>query len=171
MKLFFTFFLALLVSFEAEAQNTYCINAAKLNLRDAPTSSGSNIIGQFTRGKQVIVFEVTGNWAKVLVDGQNGYVWRGYLTECSEIRNFILGENYNNGKGGSNSSTNTTRQTTSNANPNYGDGAVIICNSPNAYAYHRYECKGLARCGYGTSNISREKAESMGRRPCQKCYK
>lgn len=154
----------------SHAQETYCINTSKINLRDAPNSSSSNVLGQYTQGKQVIVFRVEGDWAQVLVDGINGYMWKDYLTNCPQQQMPVLGStsSSNGGSGSHQSSTNSYSNTT--LNSNYSDDIVIICNSPNAYAYHKYVCGGLSRCSYGTSNISRKKAESMGRTPCKTCY-
>ena len=51
--------------------------------------------------------------------------------------------------------------------PNSTD--VYVCNSSSSYAFHKYQCSGLNRCKSGISEISKEKAESMGRTPCKIC--
>lgn len=48
---------------------------------------------------------------------------------------------------------------------------VLICKSKAAYAYHRYECRGLKHCTYKLAKLTREKAEQLGYRPCKICYK
>ena len=51
------------------------------------------------------------------------------------------------------------------------EDTVYICNSPNAYAYHRNRgCAGLNRCTHGISSVSKSTAQSKGRSACKKCY-
>ena len=47
---------------------------------------------------------------------------------------------------------------------------VYICISPTAYAYHKYECKGLARCTHEIKSVTVEKAQQSGYKPCHYCY-
>jgi hypothetical protein len=47
---------------------------------------------------------------------------------------------------------------------------VLICGSRSAYAYHSYECHGLARCRSGVSRVTVSEARSMGYVPCKICY-
>jgi hypothetical protein len=48
---------------------------------------------------------------------------------------------------------------------------VYVCGGNSAYAYHRSDgCGGLNRCSHGVSAVTVAEAESMGRRPCKKCY-
>jgi hypothetical protein len=48
---------------------------------------------------------------------------------------------------------------------------VYVCGGGSAYAYHRSEgCAGLNRCSHGVSAVTVADAETMGRRPCKKCY-
>lgn len=47
---------------------------------------------------------------------------------------------------------------------------VLICNSSSSYAYHRYECRGLARCTHGVSKVTKTEAIRMGRKACGNCY-
>ena len=50
--------------------------------------------------------------------------------------------------------------------------AVFICNSATAYAYHSYEsCRGLNRCTHEIVRVSEERAQELGRRPCQVCWR
>jgi hypothetical protein len=47
---------------------------------------------------------------------------------------------------------------------------VLVCNSSSSYAYHRYECRGLAHCRHGISKITKAEAIRMGYRACKICY-
>jgi len=47
---------------------------------------------------------------------------------------------------------------------------VLICDSPNAVAYHAFECRGLAKCTHGIVKVSESEAQRLGRRPCKICY-
>lgn len=48
---------------------------------------------------------------------------------------------------------------------------VYICTGGYSKRYHESkECRGLCNCGGIIKEISLEKAESMGRTPCQICY-
>jgi hypothetical protein len=49
--------------------------------------------------------------------------------------------------------------------------SVLICKSRSAYAYHRYECRGLKHCTYTIVKLSRAEAVKMGYRPCKVCYR
>lgn len=49
--------------------------------------------------------------------------------------------------------------------------SVLICRSSNAYAYHSYECKGLARCTHKIIKVTIEEARKMGYKPCKICYR
>ena len=48
--------------------------------------------------------------------------------------------------------------------------SVYICQSRSAYAYHKYECRGLARCTHGIIKVSKAQAIKMGYKPCKICY-
>jgi methylphosphotriester-DNA--protein-cysteine methyltransferase len=48
--------------------------------------------------------------------------------------------------------------------------SVLICKSKSAYAYHRYECKGLKHCTYTIVKVTKAQAVKMGYRPCKLCY-
>ncbi|HTD39877.1 MAG TPA: hypothetical protein VK671_04595 [Mucilaginibacter sp.] len=48
--------------------------------------------------------------------------------------------------------------------------SVYICQSKSAYAYHKYECRGLARCTHGIVKITRAQAIKLGYRACKICY-
>lgn len=47
---------------------------------------------------------------------------------------------------------------------------VLVCTSPNAYAYHSHECRGLKRCSHNIVTMSRQAAEKKGYTPCKICY-
>jgi len=49
-------------------------------------------------------------------------------------------------------------------------GNYLICNSKNAYTYHKGYCRGLNRCTHGVSRISEAKARALGRRRCKFCW-
>lgn len=55
------------------------INAMYVNFRSAPSSSAS-ILGQYNKGKIVKVNGYSGDWAYVTIDGEDGYVYRSYVT-------------------------------------------------------------------------------------------
>ncbi|MCB0782180.1 MAG: hypothetical protein KDC03_22055 [Flavobacteriales bacterium] len=47
---------------------------------------------------------------------------------------------------------------------------VLVCMSPEAYAYHDHVCRGLARCRAEVWTVSVQRAVAMGRKPCGYCY-
>lgn len=48
---------------------------------------------------------------------------------------------------------------------------VYVCGGGSAYAYHSSDnCAGLNRCTHGVTAMSVAAAETLGRRPCQRCY-
>ena len=47
---------------------------------------------------------------------------------------------------------------------------VMICVSPKAYAYHRYNCAGLKRCNYSVATVLVSEAIRKGYKPCGYCY-
>jgi hypothetical protein len=49
--------------------------------------------------------------------------------------------------------------------------SVYICQSKSAYAYHKYECRGLARCTHSIVKITRAQAVKLGYKPCKICYR
>ncbi len=62
------------------AESHMVVQGGKLNLRKEPSLEAA-VLGQFPTGTWMTVHEETGNWSKVTVDGQNGYVMSKYLTE------------------------------------------------------------------------------------------
>jgi hypothetical protein len=100
----------------------------------------SPVLGQYMYGQHVQVVEWTDAWAKVSINDVHGYLLRAALGKCLQDI----------------------------APPN--DPEVIICNSPNAYAYHSRECSGLARCVHSTSRMSKSAAIDKGRTACKICW-
>jgi hypothetical protein len=49
--------------------------------------------------------------------------------------------------------------------------SVYICQSKASYAYHAYECNGLARCKHGIAKVTKAQAIKMGYKPCKICYR
>lgn len=47
---------------------------------------------------------------------------------------------------------------------------VLVCNSSKAYAYHKYQCRGLSRCRSSISRITLSEAKRRGYKPCKNCY-
>ena len=47
---------------------------------------------------------------------------------------------------------------------------VLICDSPDAYAFHDHHCQGLSSCDSQIMNVSVEEAIKMKRRACGFCY-
>lgn len=47
---------------------------------------------------------------------------------------------------------------------------VLICKGSSSYTYHSHECTGLSRCRAAIEKMSKEKAVSKGRKPCNYCY-
>lgn len=55
------------------------VNATSLNIREN-ADANSPILGAYTKGQEIIVFKVEGQWAQVKYNGQWGYVHTNYLT-------------------------------------------------------------------------------------------
>jgi hypothetical protein len=47
---------------------------------------------------------------------------------------------------------------------------VLICVSPNSYAYHSHYCQGLKRYTHEVKEVTIDEAKRMGRKPCKYCY-
>jgi hypothetical protein len=47
---------------------------------------------------------------------------------------------------------------------------VLYCDSAAAVAYHKYQCRGLARCKHEINACSVQEAERRGLRACQICF-
>lgn len=75
------------------------INAMYVNFRSAPSSSAS-ILGQYNKGKIVTVNGYSGDWAYVTIDGEDGYIYRSYITPgfaASTEINYVFSGGDNNG--------------------------------------------------------------------------
>ena len=72
---------------------------SSLNLRNGPSTSAA-IIGSLPNGTAVTVYSVTGGWAKVKVDGKEGYVSTEFLSDKkpgSEVVTEVMYVNVNPG--------------------------------------------------------------------------
>jgi uncharacterized protein YgiM (DUF1202 family) len=163
MKILFTLILLLqyILTF---GQGSYCINANELNLRNSPTTIDSYVLGKFTRGQTVEVYEFQGEWAKVNVNGQRGYMFAKYLVRCNSTTN--NNNSFNNSNGKNTTYTNSNNYTKPNT---YGKG-VLVCDSPSSKRYHSYRCQGLNRCQHNIIEMSSGEAENKGLTPCKFCY-
>lgn len=56
--------------------------------------------------------------------------------------------------------------------PTYPNAKVWVCTGESSERYHAHnDCKGLRICRASVEEISLQEAESIGRTPCNKCYK
>lgn len=176
MKFLLFLLLALSIGTHLFAQTSYYIKARELNLRDAPTTTGSTVLGTFTTNQQVTVYDYSGDWARVKVDNRVGYMKAEFLSSSQTNNSYNTNSNYNNSSTNSrNSYNNSTNNSRSQSSPgqsrtDYNSGSVMVCNSAKAYSYHSGYCGGLSRCTHGVSTVSVGEAQRMGRQPCQKCY-
>lgn len=51
------------------------------------------------------------------------------------------------------------------------EGAVLICISSSAYAFHSHVCSGLKRCTHEVKEVTRAIAVDKGYVACKICYK
>jgi len=49
--------------------------------------------------------------------------------------------------------------------------SVFICQSKSAYAYHSFECRGLAHCTHTIVKITKAQAIKLGYKACKICYR
>ena len=53
----------------------------------------------------------------------------------------------------------------------HGDTMVFVCTGKGSYRYHRRsDCSGLNNCKGSIKRVTLQKAQSMKRTPCKKCY-
>jgi hypothetical protein len=53
----------------------------------------------------------------------------------------------------------------------HGDTMVYVCTGKGSYRYHRHsDCSGLNNCKGSIKRVTLQKAQSMKRTPCKKCY-
>lgn len=55
------------------------VTATSLNVRESADAT-SNIIGSLAKGQQIIIFDVNGNWARIKLNGNWGYVHTNYVS-------------------------------------------------------------------------------------------
>lgn len=56
--------------------------------------------------------------------------------------------------------------------PTDPNAKVWVCTGESSERYHAHnDCKGLRNCRASVEEISLQEAESIGRTPCNKCYK
>lgn len=153
----------------ASAQHT-CVQSATLNLRSTPNTN-STIIAKLSKGTEVLIqYKENAEWAYVLVDGRRGYVATQYLGVCSTSSNDLYYMPSNT------TQSNTRQQRSQSTNRTYetpqasSNKTVLVCTSPNAYAYHTYQCRGLKRCSRSIAQMSESQARAQNYRPCQICH-
>lgn len=56
-----------------------------LNVRDYPSTEMGNVIGQFQEGDEISVSCRVGDWYKVSQEGFDGYVYKDYVKNCSQV--------------------------------------------------------------------------------------
>lgn len=56
------------------------VNAMYVNFRSAPSTENSAVLGQYSKNKSIQVFSISGDWAYISIDGQNGYMFASYVT-------------------------------------------------------------------------------------------
>jgi uncharacterized protein YraI len=78
MKKFFLL-LFLLISVMASAQSVYKVTGSKVNVRNAPSTNKSKIVGSLSKGQTVTVLSIKNDWAVVDYKGKNAYVSIDYL--------------------------------------------------------------------------------------------
>ena len=53
----------------------------------------------------------------------------------------------------------------------HSDTMVYVCTGKGSYRYHRHsDCSGLNNCKGSVKRVTLQKAQSMKRTPCKKCY-
>lgn len=62
------------------AESYMVVQGGRLNLRKEPSLEAA-VLGQYPTGTWMTVHEESGNWSKVTVNGQSGYVMSKFLTE------------------------------------------------------------------------------------------
>ena len=139
-KLLFLFSLLVCVLASAQ-QGTYYVKSTTLNLRSEP-STDSKVIHKLSKGQEVQVVEVEGDWALVEFGEYKGYVSTTYLSDTKVNQ----------------------------AHSQKKELAVLICNSRSAYAYHSHQCHGLKRCRSDIYEVTVSEAIQRGYSPCKICY-
>lgn len=78
---FLIFFLTMITSMVMAQSGQYKVNVQKLNVRSAPNSQGSKVVGSLTAGNTVTVKSITNGWAAISFNGTTCYVKASYLTK------------------------------------------------------------------------------------------
>jgi beta-N-acetylglucosaminidase/SH3-like domain-containing protein len=77
------------VQISSEGTQKYVnIASGSLNVRESPTTS-AGIVATLTKGTAVTVYVETNGWAKVSVNGKNGYVSSIYLSSTNPVANVL----------------------------------------------------------------------------------
>jgi uncharacterized protein YgiM (DUF1202 family) len=156
-KLLLIFLFITVNLFSALAQ-TGMVNTATLNLRSESSTNG-DILEKLNYGDTfTIITDLSNGWVKINSNGTEGYVLKKYTTISH------LGDKNETNK--SNSNESNQHQNTKAVN----ETSVLICNSNSAYAYHKYQCRGLSRCRHTVSKVSVGEAKRLGYVPCKICY-
>ena len=82
---------------ESQTETKKYVNTEKVNVRKEANTS-SDIIKTITKNTEVKVISTEGNWSKVEVNGEKGYISSEYLSEkkVKETENTVSNENSNN---------------------------------------------------------------------------
>jgi uncharacterized protein YgiM (DUF1202 family) len=124
--------------------------ASVLNLRSGPGTEYS-VTGKLVKGQKVSIVSKEGKWYYISVLDKQGYVFANYLKLTSSQPAKIATD------------TQKYREVKS-------EQSVLICVSKNAYAYHKYYCRGLNRCTHTVKSVKVSEAKALGYRPCGNCY-
>ncbi|MDJ1483484.1 SH3 domain-containing protein [Cytophagaceae bacterium YF14B1] len=181
MRFYFTLLCFFLISIGAYCQEYRYVNADKLNVRSEPSSKGKILLALHFADQVELISEVNSDWAEVEVQGVRGYVSSLYLVYDKQALESI-------------STLDEMAVDTAMVDPLFSDvipspkpykpaqpktttrqssvssDVVYICDSQNAYAYHRsLSCRGLGRCKAGVYKATRKEASSY-RSACKICY-
>jgi cell wall-associated NlpC family hydrolase len=63
----------------AQALQTGMVTGDNLNVREGPNTS-SNVLAQLSKGVEVTVVEISGDWYKITYDDHSGWVFSGYIS-------------------------------------------------------------------------------------------
>lgn len=56
------------------------VNAMYVNFRSSPSTENSSVLGQYNKGKAVLIEGYVGDWVKLTIDGRSGYMFRSYVS-------------------------------------------------------------------------------------------
>lgn len=66
-------------SLTSQNQSVWKVTAGNLNVRNAPNTTTSSVIGSLKRGQKISVIEIKNGWAKINYNGKTGYVSSKFL--------------------------------------------------------------------------------------------